>query len=492
MACKISPAMKMKLSSLAVVTGTLLVSESVVGQTQTGAERLERGVNLQETDGDLNAAIKEYEAVLRLDEKSEKLAAEARFRLAECYQEKGNTKLVRKHVEALRSNFPAENRWVQKASKLLPVETKFSGTPWSGDRLYRYQVVRKNGKDFGSFVVTEKKIEEDGRSILESCWIRAAGNYTLSRSRFLEEEYRPLVGRWYFREFGDASAVFDEGGLVRIIDAETGKELDYYDHSKSGDPTPLYENEQMIQVIRTLNHKIGTKQDVLIISSISGAVAIDFDMEVTEHLDVETPVGVFPCVKIETNFKQTFYVSRDESRKLVKLDMGPANAVLSGEETWDGVTAQAMSAEHLGVSFELPGPMIAMKPVDNDEVYRVQVWSSDFAGRDALLEVNWTKNLLEEARGSSRAFAETILGNAEKDFDQFEVSEESWEEVDVAGTKGVAMSLTTQQGEITDHEFGVYAVGEEKAMSLRMSYAGPDAERARARALELVKSFRWE
>ena len=47
-------------------------------------------------------------------------------------------------------------------------------------------------------------------------------------------------------------------------------------------------------------------------------------------------------------------------------------------------------------------------------------------------------------------------------------------------------------GEIPIHEFQVYVLNGEKALSFRFNHAGPEGEEARSRVLEILKSFRWE
>jgi hypothetical protein len=61
-----------------------------VCSAQTAAERLEQGVQLQTTEGNVTAAIEEYKAVLKAAARSHRLAAEARYRLVECFATLGN------------------------------------------------------------------------------------------------------------------------------------------------------------------------------------------------------------------------------------------------------------------------------------------------------------------------------------------------------------------------------------------------------------------
>ena len=216
----------------------------------TAAEDLEQGVQLQERDGNLDAAIRRFEAVLRADGKIDKLAAEARYRLAQCYLEKGDPKQARVQVEALRKGYPADNRWVMKAAALVPQETNCEGIPWTDGKAYRYAVILPNGDEIGQMIAATRKIEVDGEAAWEALMVRAAGAYSLSRTRFAEDGYRPIDCRWYMRGMGDRLAVFDKNGVVHVIDAESGDELDRFDGtSRKASDTPLYENEQLVQLI---------------------------------------------------------------------------------------------------------------------------------------------------------------------------------------------------------------------------------------------------
>jgi hypothetical protein len=477
-----------QLMVLAAVCG---LPTGVIG-AETPAEALEQGVQLQETEGDLDGAIRRFEAVLRADGKIEKLAAEARYRLAQCFLEKGDEKRAKEQVEALRGGYPAENRWVVKAASLMPPETKFHGVPWTDGKAYRYAVLLPNGDEVGQMIAATRKVEVDGEAAWEAIMVRAAGTYALSRTRFAEDGYRSLDCRWYMRGIGDKLAVFGNDGVVRVIDAESEKEIDTFDSaSRRASDIPLYENEQLVQLIRALSTKIGTKQKTVLISSLNGAVPIEFDLEVTAHEEVMVAAGTFQCAKIETNLKQTFYIAVDGGRELVRMDVGAAKIDLAAVVDWNGEDVSEMASKHFGCALSVPGAMVAMPAVDNKEVFRQQYWSTDFAGRDGLLEINWTKNLVEEARKSSRECAEHMIGLAGKAYEDWGVVDGSWEEVEVAGIPGVAVRVKGTQGEITVREIHVYALGEDKAVIYRMNYGPKEEAAARMRALELVGGLKW-
>ncbi|MGB6223504.1 tetratricopeptide repeat protein [Haloferula sp.] len=475
-----------------IIISSLLSLTFATAYAQSPAEMLEEGVQLQQNESDIDAAIKRFEAVLRYDRKWKKLTAEAHYRLAECYQTKGDEKRARKQLEALRESFPSDNRWVVKAAGLLPAETNFGPAPWLDGHSYQWEITLKNGQQIGYFLAAEHIVEAGEDPVWESYVVRNGGTPSMSRSKYHQKSHHVIDSRWFMKGMADNQAFFSEDNFVRIIDSETGEEIDSYDHARGEHAASmLYENEQMVQLVRCLNQEIGTKQKTLLIASLNNAVPIEFTMEVTEHTDIEVPAGTFPCAKIETNLKQTFYISRDDERRIVMMDLGAAKVSLIGEQAWDSLTPSEVKAKKIGSSFSLPGPVLFWVTADKEEIYRANLWPTDFAGRDGMLEVNLTKNLVEDAKAGSREFAETVLKNVGKSFDEWDALEDRWEAIEVDGVEGITLEVKGRMGEVTLREYQVFAVGEEKALTLRLGFTDPDRERTRARAKEIVANFQW-
>ena len=285
---------------------------------------------------------------------------------------------------------------------------------------------------------------------------------------------------------------FGKDGKVLLLDSETEEEKGRYDHSKSRDAQiPLFENEHAIQMIRVLDQEIGTKQKTIIYAAHNGGMQIPFDLEVTEHVDLEVPGGKFACAKVETSIKQTFYISRGENREIVRIDMGAAKIDLVSSEKWDVSQVKELRSREFGATIALPGTMFHTQVVANEEVYRVRLWASDFSGTMGLLEINKKSNLLPEGQKGSREFAELLHKGYAKNHDGFEVLSEDWDEIEINGVKAVGMRVKGKKGELTEHCYQVHAVGDEAALTFRLNYAKPDEDKAVARAKEIVEKFRW-
>ncbi|MGC6563990.1 MAG: tetratricopeptide repeat protein [Akkermansiaceae bacterium] len=203
-----------KTTSLFKVLPVLMSLGMVSGQT--AAERLEQGVQLQTAEGDLNAAIEEYKAVLKATAKSQRLAAEARYRLAECFASLGNKELMNAHLKLLREEFPADNKWVVKAATLAPADWEFTARPWKDGQLHIYEIYLPNGTNVGNFLLAERlkdervdgvkvdelstarKVDEGpGGKVWESIVVRAAGGKKSQPHRVHRREFAateiPLV-----------------------------------------------------------------------------------------------------------------------------------------------------------------------------------------------------------------------------------------------------------------------------------------------------------
>ncbi|UCF16860.1 MAG: tetratricopeptide repeat protein, partial [Phycisphaerales bacterium] len=106
--------------------GLLLV---VVGVTAFGATKpasllLQEALYAEEIEGDLDAAIKIYEQVVREGEEAQRAAAQAAYRIGMCYLKKGDKLRAAEQFGEVLSKYPDEERVVARArrelSKLTP------------------------------------------------------------------------------------------------------------------------------------------------------------------------------------------------------------------------------------------------------------------------------------------------------------------------------------------------------------------------------------
>lgn len=92
--------------------------------------QLERGIYLEETKGDLDAAIGVYQKILEKAEADRSSAAQAQYRLGMCFLKKGKTGEATKAFEDLIAKYPDEKDLVEKARAQLP-PTAIDEEGWS-------------------------------------------------------------------------------------------------------------------------------------------------------------------------------------------------------------------------------------------------------------------------------------------------------------------------------------------------------------------------
>jgi len=80
---------------------------------------LQKGIFTEETEGNLDAAIKIYQQILAETEANRSLGAQAQYRLGVCYQKKGDKEQAISAFNDLLKRFPAEAALAQKARELL-------------------------------------------------------------------------------------------------------------------------------------------------------------------------------------------------------------------------------------------------------------------------------------------------------------------------------------------------------------------------------------
>src|SRR5882724_13371918 len=103
----------------------LNVSAAVYAQSsptppESPSELLEKGIYNQDTKGDLDSAIAIYQQVVAAAASNQSLAAQAQFRLGQCYLKKNRTADATAAFEKLIHDFPNETNLIAKARGHLP------------------------------------------------------------------------------------------------------------------------------------------------------------------------------------------------------------------------------------------------------------------------------------------------------------------------------------------------------------------------------------
>jgi tetratricopeptide (TPR) repeat protein len=103
------------------------LSTRSVSQGLTASELLQRGIYLEETVGDLDAAMGIYKQVVQMPAVSRVNAAQAEYRMGLCQQKQGHRPEAINTFQKLIREYPEQAAIVAKAREFLPAESRLQG-----------------------------------------------------------------------------------------------------------------------------------------------------------------------------------------------------------------------------------------------------------------------------------------------------------------------------------------------------------------------------
>lgn len=111
--------MKTLFLRLAVVVLIAMAIPISANAAESPSVLLQKGIYAEETEGNVDAAIKIYEQIAAEAATNRSIVAQAQYRLAVCYQKKGNKEQAIKLLDELVQQFPAEAGLRSQARKTL-------------------------------------------------------------------------------------------------------------------------------------------------------------------------------------------------------------------------------------------------------------------------------------------------------------------------------------------------------------------------------------
>ena len=116
-----------KITNFAICLLVATLSASAVSQGPTASELLQRGIYLEETVGDLDAAMGIYKQVVQMAAVSRVNAAQAEYRMGLCQQKQGHRAEAINTFQKLIREYPEQAAIVAKAREFLPAESRLQG-----------------------------------------------------------------------------------------------------------------------------------------------------------------------------------------------------------------------------------------------------------------------------------------------------------------------------------------------------------------------------
>ena len=288
------------------------------------AAQLEKAIYLEETVGNLDEAIAGYEKVIADGEQSINAGAEAQFRIASCLAKQGKAKEANAAFQSVIDGYGKATEWVTRAKGRLAEANKLLPVPWGDGDEMRMEMKLASGLTAGYQVFRVAKVTQDGRDYWECHGGQGTplngGSRGYSRVLADYETFAPIESAWDHSLIGSAKAKYQDNEItIQLKNKEEPIELDLDQQD--------YDNEQAAQVFRRLPLGVGYESTISVISSLTGT-KVPIGLSVPKTKTIKVPAGEFECFQLELAIGQTFYVSNDEHRYIVRFEAGGITADL--------------------------------------------------------------------------------------------------------------------------------------------------------------------
>jgi len=415
--------------------------------SESPSELLEKGIYNQETKGDLDSAIAIYQQLIAEASANRSLAAEAQYRLGQCYLKKGRTADANAAFEKLIHDFPNEKELVAKARGLLPGKMVLGPVPWINGERMQLTISLPSGADIGvceyraDFVAGGTKDWGIGARLL-------AGPQSVSRVEADAEMLRPIKSHWKHTQLGEAWATYrpNEVEIRRAGGSTATVQID----------SPVYDNEEAVYLMRRLPLQVGYKTTLPILTTLGGTT-IQVGIEVVGREFLEVPAGKFNCVKVHLSLvNQDFWFSDDAHRYVVKFEAGPVIARLTSVVQRTRGEPVAFQDKELGIQFVAPPGWVVWRAMHGQPEGQVLIRTldPDADTDDGGMRLFLTDSLSEMARQSSRAWAQEQVAKY-----KYKVRAESWKDITIDGRQAVSCVADYTEGGKAHVQFLAYVLG---------------------------------
>ena len=450
----------------------------------TASELLEKAIYTEETVGNVDEAMKLYEQVIADGKSAEQAAAQAQYRLALCHLKKNQESQATAAFESLIKNYPNEAELVAKAQEHLPSKLELAAAPWkSGERL-QLNMKLPTGLDIGTMFYMVDAEKHEGKDVWR-CSSRGivTANDAISYSEVLcdKESFAPISSVWKHSMLGEAEATYkDNKAVIKVSNKDEPFTIAY--------TPPAFDNEQAAELFRRLPLEVGYKTTLTIITSLGGS-KIDLPVSVVETETVKVQAGTFECFKIELGVvNQTFWISADEHRYIVKFAAGGVTAELVKVAQAETGKAEKLSGENF--SLTLPAGWLSYMPGDGGKKEKREgIYLLD-PKADARTELNVRpKESLKEDQTSTKSWTESYLAKMKSVYGDIQIRDPGLSDRKVGGLSATeVMADFTKDGKSMTI-VGVAVIGSTAAATVQLVADADKVEKLRPDFDKIVDSL---
>ena len=319
------------MSAKYLVAAVLALFPCIPGSAQIAADLLQKGIYAQETQGNLDEAIRIYREVVATEaaspfgEPQRQNKAQAQYRLVTCLLQKGDRPGAEKELAALERNFPDQTDLVKNARAMLHVRSELLPEPWTVPESSQLNI-RRNGSFTGEYLFysvdpdtyAPRPTGGPAENIIVLSWELKTAKTTRSVTVPVNREtWLSPVDLW---------------GRPRAPSLESDDDL--------GDPAaapfggPAVDVEVSVFLMRRLPLAVGYKTRLKTHPfTLNHNVPPEVELAVTAIDTIETLGGRYKCYRVSfPALGQTFWIGIEGARPFVKFQSGSVEAELV--KTW--------------------------------------------------------------------------------------------------------------------------------------------------------------
>jgi Protein of unknown function (DUF3108)/Tetratricopeptide repeat len=469
---------------LLLATGLVIAPCAALAATASSSELLEKGIYTEETKGDVDAAIAIYSQLIAEAKAGQTLAAQAQFRLGQCYQKKNRPAEALAAFEKLIRDYPDQKELVAKAREQLPADMVMESIPWvDGERL-QFTFKLPAGMNIGTMETRADLVDADGRKVWRVGRRMSAGGESVSSVDVDQETFRPLSSYWKHSLLGEVSAVY-RTGEVEMQRAGT-KEPVRVPLDKT-----VYDNEEAFHLLRRLPLQLGYKTTVPIVTTLGGGSIIPIGVEVNAREEVDVPAGKFECFKVKlTVVNQDFWISADAHRYLIKMELNGVTGSLASITQRHAAQPVQFRDDELGISLTAPADWVFQR-YEGKRSAKVRILDPGADADAAWLNLVATDSLSAAAKQSPRAWAETSFREqVSKKLEEAAIRPNSWKTQTVAGRPGISYIADYKEGDKPRVGITLVAIGPKNSESFVLTCVPEKFEALRAAFESITASYR--
>jgi hypothetical protein len=474
-------------AALLLLAITSLLTTAQVAAAASPSELLEQGIYSEETKGDVDGALKLYQQVVTEAKAGQAVAAQAQYRLGVCYYKKQNYTEATSAFEKLVKDYPDQKDLIALANKYLAGAVPLRPAPWVDGEEMQFDIKFPAGYKIGSACYRVSAGETNGQKIWRLSSHLWAGTQQSSRVEVEADSFKPLHCRWRINLIGMADVTYSPGyAELKTLGKDGVTKIDL-----SG---VVYDNEEVIQLMRRLPLASDYKTMLHIFTGLGGGNVISVEAKVTGQEKVEVAAGSFDCFKVELSLvRQTFWYSTDAHHYLVKFEGGGVIGALTAVTQHKAGEPLQYQDPAFGFSLAAPSDWLFHRAQVKDEKAKASVLVLD---PDALatiaVNVGNAKVLWPEAQKSLRAWAEKEVtdGEGSMALKDLTIRSESWKDRTVAGRPAISVMGDFVEGKDKKVCCTVFTLGTTNAATFTLQSRAKDFDAFQPKFDAIINSYK--